>query len=380
MPSSRRSFVSDVSTIGLLSCLLPTIGESQSTSPAVASDEAEYPHVASDFWNGFYDSVNPLSSKYGQKDELGGPESRIADPSTLTQYLQYKSDEQTLRYASDIAEDELLDHNGDVAVSIALSQYWLDAADHSGDPSQFRVDVTQINPLRNILSPLAWAAIASLKPNEAGKITLDELGFKSPEAMDGTKKMLLTDGAGKLAVNISRAPKTSKFVAVLEFVLKNANLAVPLLALPAASTAAINTFTEVMAYWEERTRFIMSSNLTWAVATKQAKADQSNAAQQIGLISGDYLMVPAKYTTQLAPLLPNLKIDQGYLVRKDANANMPVDQRAEASLEGTPIAYATMRISVSALESSAATPPSPSAAPTPSSPKKPAASGSKAKS
>jgi hypothetical protein len=379
MPLSRRSFVSDVSTIGLLSCLLPMIGESQSTNPPAVPDGAEFPHVASDFWNGFYDSVNPLSSKYGQKDELGGPESRIADPSTLTQYLQYKSDEQTLRYASDIAEDELLDHDGDVAVTIALSQYWLDAADHSGDPSQFRIDVTQINPLRNLLSPLAWTAMASLKPNAAGKITLDELGFKSPEAMDGTKKMLLTEGAGKLAVNISRASKTSKFVVALEYAIKAANIAVPLLALPAVSTTAISSFTEVMAYWEERTKFVMSSNLTWAVATKQAKADQSNAAQQIGLVSGDYLMVPAKYTTQLAPLLPNLKIDQGYLVKKDANANLPVDQRAEASLEGTPLAYATMRISVSALESSSATPPGPSA-PAPSSEKKPAAKDSKGKS
>jgi len=355
MTVSRRCFVSDLSALGAIAWLLPALSEAQSSGPAPAADATEFPHVASEFWNGFFDSVNPASSSYGRKEELGGP--RIPDPGALTQYLQYKSDEQTLRYATDIAEEELLDYDGDAGVSISLSQYWLDAADHSGDPSQFRVDVTQVNPIQNLFAPLAWTAVASLKPNAAGRITLDELGFKSVQAMDGTKKVLLTGGVGKLAVNISRAPKTSKLVTALEYLVKAANVAAPLLTLPAVSTTALGTFTEIMAYWEERTKFVMSSRLMTAVATKQAKADKSNDAQQIGLISGDYLMVPAKYTAQLADLLPHLKIDQGYLVRKDAKTTLPVDQRAAASLEGTPLAYATMRISVSALPSSAPTAP-----------------------
>jgi hypothetical protein len=117
----------------------------------------------------------------------------------------------------------------------------------------------------------------------------------------------------------------------------------------------MSTFTEIFAYWEERTKFVMSGNLTTAVATKQAKADQSNDAQQIGLISGDYLMVPTRYTKQLAGLMSNLKIDQGYLVRKDADTTVPVEQRAEAALNGVPLAYATMRVSVSALTQAAPT-------------------------
>ena len=81
--------------------------------------------------------------------------------------------------------------------------------------SQLRVDTTQIHPYMNIFAPLAWTAIASLTPDKAGKVSLDQLGFRSPQATQGTSKILLTQGTGKLAVNISKAPTTSVFVKAL---------------------------------------------------------------------------------------------------------------------------------------------------------------------
>jgi hypothetical protein len=357
MKVSRRNFLSDTSTVGLLALLAPNLSDAQATNSERASDDiTQFPHVSSDFWNGFYDSVNPLSPNFGQKADSGGPQANIPDPTVMTQYLHYKVDEQKLRYATDITEDELLDHDGDVAVGISLSQYWLDATDHSGNPTQFRVDVTQTKSYLNILAPLAWAAIAAVEPNKAGQVpSLTQLGFKSAQATDATKKILLNGGVGKMAVNVSRASKTSKFVTALNQIISVAKMAAPLVTLPAVSVPAMSTFTEIFAYWEERTKFVMSGNLTTAVATKQAKADQSNDAQQIGLISGDYLMVPTRYTKQLAGLMSNLKIDQGYLVRKDADTTVPVEQRAEAALNGVPLAYATMRVSVSALTQAAPT-------------------------
>ena len=44
-------------------------------------------------------------------------------PQAETQYLHYNNDTKQLRYATDIGKDELLDHDGDVAISVALSQY-----------------------------------------------------------------------------------------------------------------------------------------------------------------------------------------------------------------------------------------------------------------
>jgi hypothetical protein len=94
----------------------------------------------------------------------------------------------------------------------------------------------------------------------------------------------------------------------------------------------------------------MAGNLTTAVATQQALSDPDREDHYIGLLSGDYLMVPQKHTDDLAKELPNLDLVQGYLVRKDADPNLPLATRAQNVLPG--ITYASMRISVVPLDGS----------------------------
>jgi hypothetical protein len=354
MTVSRRRFVTDASTLSLLTALLPELASAQ-TADAQASAE-DTPHDSYSFWNGFFDSVNPYSPSYGQKAAARGQEDQLPDPAAKTQYLHYKADEKKLRYATDIGKDELLDHPGDVSVSLGLTQYRPGTGESNVHAAQLRVDTTQIHPFLNIFSPLAWTAIASLKPDKAGKIpSLDQLGFKSPQATQGTSKILLNQGAGKLAVNISKAAKTSTFVKALNVMIVGAKMVAPLVSLPAISVPALSTFTEVLSYWENRTKFLMAGNLTTAVATQQALDDPEREDHYIGLLSGDYLMVPQKYTGELAKELPNLELVQGYLVRKDADPNLPLQTRAENTLPG--ITYASMRVGVQPLETSAAAKP-----------------------
>jgi uncharacterized membrane protein YgcG len=120
--------------------------------------------------------------------------------------------------------------------------------------------------------------------------------------------------------------------------------------LPAISVPALNAFTQALSYWEDRTKFIMAGNLTTAVATQQAHADPDREDRYIGLLSGDYLMLPQKHTEELAKELPNLDLVQGYLVRKDADPNLPLQTRAESAVPG--ISYASMRVSVQPLDAS----------------------------
>jgi phosphatidate phosphatase PAH1 len=61
-------------------------------------------------------------------------------------------------------------------------------------------------------------------------------------------------------------------------------------------------------------------------------------------------MVPQKHTEELARELPNLDLIQGYLVPKDANPNLPIEQRAEGAVPG--ITYASMRVSVQPVDAS----------------------------
>jgi hypothetical protein len=123
-----------------------------------------------------------------------------------------------------------------------------------------------------------------------------------------------------------------------------------MLSLPAISVTALSRFTEVLSYWEDRTKFIMSGNLTTAVATQQALSDPEREAHYIGLLSGDYLMLPQKHTDELAKELPSLDLVQGLLVRKDADPNLPLQTRAENAVPG--ITYASMRVSVQPLDAS----------------------------
>lgn len=351
MPVSRRHFVMDASALGLLAALLPDLATAQDAEQQDSLEDT--PHDSPDFWNGFFDSVNPYSPNYGKKAATRGPADQLPDPAAMTQYLHYKSDENKLRYATDIGKDELLDYDGDVAVSIALSQYRPGSGDSNVHASQLRVDATQTHPYMNLLTPLAWTAIASLIPSKAGKIpSLDQLGFKSIQATQGTSKILLNQGTGKLAVNISKAAAKSKFVQALNVMIAGAKMAAPLVSLPAISVPALSSFTEALSYWEERTKFLMVGNLTTAVATQQALADPEREDRYIGVISGDYLMIPQKHTADLAKELPNLDLVQGYLVLKDADQTVPLETRAQAAVPA--ITYASMRVGVTPIQSSAA--------------------------
>lgn len=352
MSISRRNFLADASMLGLMSALLPELAAAQTESSQISAEDL--PHDSYDFWNGFFDSVNPNSSTYGNKAASRGPEDQLPDPAAQTQYLHYDTNRKRLRYASDIEKQELLDHDGDVSVNIALAQFRPANGELSQHPSQFRVDTTQIKPIMGIVAPLAWSAIASLNPNKAGQVSMDQLGFKSPQAMQGTNRILLTGGTGKVAVNISKAAQASAFVKVLNVMIAGAKIATPILGIPAISVPALSSFTEALSYWEDRTRFIMSGNLTTAVATQQAMDDPDREPSYIGLTSGDYLMVPQRHVDELSKALPGLDMQQGYLIAKDADPNIPLPQRAQNALPG--ITYASMRVSVQPAQSSAGKP------------------------
>ncbi len=364
---SRRNFLADASMLGMMSALLPELAAAQTQLPETEAEDT--PHDSYAFWNGFFDSVNPLSPNYGQKAASRGPGDQLPDPAAQTQYLHYDTANKRLRYASDIKREELLDHDGDVSVNIALAQFRPAGGEPSLHPSQLRVDTTQIHPIMGIVAPLAWSAIASLNPNKAGQVSMDQLGFKSPQATQGTSRILLTGGTGKVAVNVSKAAQTSIFVKALNIMIQGAKIAAPIVSLPAISVPALSSFTEMLSYWEDRTRFVMAGNLTEAVATQQALDDPDRDPTYIGLTSGDYLMVPQKHVDELSKALPNLDLVQGYLVAKDADPNLPLAERAQSAVPG--VTYATMRVGVQPAESSGGRPtPSPDASANCPAPKK----------
>jgi hypothetical protein len=358
MPTSRRNFLGNAAAMSLLAGLLPpeqlrALQEAQSQSSA---DEEALPHSSTGFWTGFYDTVNPTSPDYGKPGATRGAES-LVDASLETQYLHYLTDEKKLRYATSIGKDELLDHDGDVSVSILMNQFRPSSGDgKERNASQLRVDTAQNHPFMNLLSPLAWSAMASLRPDKAGKIpSLDQLGFKSDQVMTSSSHILLTKGSGKVAVNISRAGKNSAFLKCLSVMIEAAKMVAPFVALPAVSVPAMSAFSEAFSYWEDRTQFLINGNLVNAAATQQAMDDPELKSPLIGLMPGDYVVVAKKDNGQLQAVLPHLRIFQGYLVHEDTDLNQPLES-VLADKKIPDITYATVKVGVKPLDTSLAGP------------------------
>jgi hypothetical protein len=167
MSISRRNFLVDASMLGLISALLPELAAAQTQSSEAAAEDL--PHDSYDFWNGFFDSVNPYSSNYENKAASRGPGDQLPDPAAQTQYLHYDSNRKRLRYASEIEKEELLDHDGNVSVNIALAQFRPANGELSQHPSQFHVDTTQIHPIMGIVAPLTWSASPRSIPTKRGR-------------------------------------------------------------------------------------------------------------------------------------------------------------------------------------------------------------------
>ena len=311
------------------------------------------PHDSPGFWGGFYDSVNPNSADYAPKGTSRGADT-LANAALETQYLHYMSDEKKLRYATSIGKDELLDHDGDVAVSIMLNQFHPSSDDAKRrNASQLRVDTSQVHPFMNLLSPLAWTAMASLQPDKAGKMpSLDQMGFKSDQVMNASSHILLTQGSGKMAVNISQAAKNSFFLKALNVMITGAKMVAPLVTLPAVSVPAMSAFSEALSYWENRTQFLINGNLVNAYATKDAMSDPELRSPSIGLLPGDYLIIAKKDAEKLHPVLDKMHIFQGYLVHQDSDLNQPIDKVITDS-NIPDVTYATVKIGVAPATSSA---------------------------
>ena len=352
MSISRRDLISEAPILGLLAAIAPQLKAEQTQDSLVSHQDA--PHDSFSFWNGFFDSVNPEVHGTGGKAVTRGPTDQLPDPGVQTQYLHYKSDDKKLRYATEIGKEELLDHDGDVSVGIQLSQYRpaVGGGPTSDHTAQLRLDTTQVYPFKYLMSPLAWSSIASIVSQKGEYVSLDRLGLKTDQAAQGTSKILLTKGTGKIAVNISRAPQTSMFVKALNVIMQGLKTAAPLVTLPALSIPALSAFTQVMSYWEDRTRFIMAGNLTSAVATQQALGDPKRGSPYLGLVPGDYLMFAQQHSDTLIKQLGNLDLVQGYLVPKDADPNLPLQNRAMSAVPE--VSYFSMRVSVSPLDSSSA--------------------------
>ncbi|MGD0099044.1 MAG: hypothetical protein ABSC60_01710 [Acidobacteriota bacterium] len=338
MTESRRAFFEEILACGALAALMT---ESAAASP---QQSLSNPSLISttDFWGSFYDSVDPKKSR-GQKGVKGKPAVAGKD----VRYLYY--DNAGLRYTDQLKPTDLLDHPGDVAVSITLGQFRPGHSDAQAirqlTSSQLRVDCVQTRSFLNLLAPAAWVAMASLYTDQAGKLpSLQTLGFQQPNLLSGDNKVILPGGSGKFSVNVSSMVKESVLHKVLRNGIKVAGIASPLLGFPAISVPAMQAFSAIYSVLEERASFIMSSPLMDAAATQAALKEPSFPPTFLPIKDGQYVMVPLEHTDALAQKMPQLDVNQGWLVDRTDKSNRPVDQKANDTIPE--VSYLTLQMKI----------------------------------
>jgi hypothetical protein len=333
MPIDRRTFFDQILAAGAL--LELASGEALAQTKAAAPATGAHDSIA--FWNQFYDS------------QRGAP--KVAAPERQVRFLYHGPN--GLRYTSDIPKEALLDHDGDVSVTLNLGQFRPGRKDQEAfrqlQSSSLRVDCVQTRPMMNLFAPLAWASLASLFPDKQGKLpSLQSLGFQSTASTGAENKVVLPGGLGKVAVNISMVHKESLVHKILTEAQQIAGIASPFFAFPAISIPALKAVTTIYSALEQHTTFLLNSPLTMAVATRQALQDETREVQYLPLVSGDYVLVPQAHVDELSGEMDKLDLTQGYLVKKDAPATQPPEKRAGDAVPG--VTYVTLRVTVAPLE------------------------------
>jgi len=312
---------------GFAERLLEAVDRAQDVPPAGA-------HDSKNFWDSFGTvadaSDQPHTRGLGKKPSA---DSKAAAPDRLVDYYLYYTDPKTkatsLRLATSIAPNELMDHDGDITASVGVNGFRMAGEDRETfnrlQSAQLRIDVVQTQSmLPNYLDNMAWMSLAGLFPDKTGKLPpLQDLSFDPGSASQKMNQMVLPGGAGQMAVNLSMAHKDSTFLTILKTLTTEVGRFSPLLGLPAISVTALKGFCNLYGAIEERTTFLLNSMPKPAYAT-QAARESAQTAQGLNLVAGDYVLVPNAYSAELAPYLDKLELRQGYLVAKGSPATTSV--------------------------------------------------------
>jgi hypothetical protein len=336
-----------------LSAALAAIGsmldlESAARAQQMAPRAAGVVDVA-DYWSKFYDDT--VSSK-------GPNDAPLAKKSRKTLYLQCADTGKELQYAENLTRTACPAISGDVQVKIAISQYRPGTGDASVDVSHFRIDTTQTFDYMNLVAPLSWATIASITPDKSiSKLpTIDQLGFTAeataPSAAGNVKQVVLPSGVGKFAVNVTR-PANPEMTQIVSSVSTSVTAVLSMMTLPAISVPAIKVFSALFGKWQSHGTVIMNGNLTPVIATSVTPPDVPMPQDPMPLTNGYYLMFPQEHQDELAKEFPNLTVQNGFLVHKDAASSDDLQTRAKQAVPG--VSYASLRLYVEKAPAAACT-------------------------
>jgi hypothetical protein len=220
--------------------------------------------------------------------------------------------------------------------------------------AQLQLHATQTTPMAQYIAPLAWASLASIFARSASVTklpTIEQLNSATSDGSGGTSgnnRILLPKAEGKMALNLTLPDKHALLHKIISMGLQGAQLAAPLVTLPAISVPAIKAFTSFYNILVQNAGFIINSPLKDVVASYDAVDSGNMHSDALRLITGEYVIVPSHSTAALSSQMEGLKMLNGYLVPKDLAASADPTTAAKAALPD--VTYATLKVSVAPAE------------------------------
>jgi hypothetical protein len=325
-----------------------------------AADAPSTQHA--EFWGGFFDDVDPTKPHATMTRGPGGE----ATPEPIPEHVQdeklprffHYADHTGLRFAENIDREELPKMDGAAVLSVSVSGFHSSREDEHkiGDATsaQLALHATQTTPMAQYIAPLAWASLASIFARSASIAkmpTIEQLNGATSDGSGGTSgnnRILLPRAEGKMALNLTLPDKHALLHKIISMGLQGAQLAAPLVTLPAISVPAIKAFTSFYNILVQNAGFIINSPLKDVVASYDAVDSGNMHSDALRMITGEYVIVPAHSTEALSSQMEGLKMLNGYLVPKDLAANADPTTAAKAALPD--VTYATLKVSVAPAE------------------------------
>lgn len=325
MSNHRRDFLKELFAVGTLPGLLPLPGIGRAMSALLDQNTAKNINPDLDpkalrFWSDFLSlDAEPVVGPI-RKTRGGGPAPNEAQPI----FLHYGGPNEGFKNAAELDPSKLVP-NGDVMVSVNTSTVKVSTDDQKTfqklQNAQIRVDVAQKTGMLPILEAMAYTVVGGMQAinNQEAKAKVQpivqSISVSSDAAWQKMQNIPLPSGEGRWALNLEAQKKDSLFCKVLQNLVKEGGLFVPMLGFPGIAMSALNSFNTLYGVLHSGTISIIKGNPVRVFATQEAvqQTGAPGAVTGILLQSGTYILIPAKQSPTLDQL-KNLTVTQGRLV------------------------------------------------------------------
>jgi hypothetical protein len=312
--------------------------------------------AAHSFWSGFLASdAKPIVEAAGQR-RGGAPRPDDAQPV----FLHFGTE--GFRNAAELDSSKLVS-SGDVMVSVNTSTVKVAEADHQTfqrlQNAQIRVDVAQKTGVIPILEAMAYTVVGGMRSVQAGistppaskstpakkaPATVQSISVSSDEAWQKMQNIPLPTGEGRWALNLEAQKKDSLFSKVLQNVVKESGMFMPMLGFPGIVMSALNSFNNLYGVLHSETVSIIKGNPVRVFATQEAVQRTGAPGSVTGILlqSGTYILIPVKQSPSV-DRLKGLTVTQGRLV-PEKTAIAELDAAAADTLKD--VTYVTFDVEV----------------------------------